>query len=98
MLFRSLTGATYSWYNNPGSVNTFADYAAAALSAGNPVTAGSKSAVASPIYAGHAYMVKSVETTAAGRFVTLYDPFGSNITLTADQFCQYFSCIVVAKV
>jgi len=46
------------------------------LAGGHAVTAGSYYNASSPIVGSHAYMIKSLEQTDEGRFVTVYNPWG----------------------
>lgn len=52
------------------------DSLANSLAEGHATTLGSSWSASGPIVADHAYVVKSVETTAEGLFVTVYNPWG----------------------
>jgi hypothetical protein len=78
----------------------------AALSAGQAVTAGTKSTASGPVVGSHAYMVKSTYIADGQTYVVLYNPWGvdgtrsdSNpndglVTLTLSVFKQNFTAAV----
>jgi hypothetical protein len=108
-VYRQITNlsARYLWTQGAGSENLF-DELGEALAAGHSVTVGSISTSPSPIVGSHAYMVKSVETTEDGQFVTVYNPWGvdgrswdSNysdglLRISMDQVHECFSAAVVS--
>ncbi len=91
-----------------GTTATIATALTAALSAGKAISVGSYSGISGPIVGGHAYVVKSVSTTGAGTFVTLYNPWGvdgrsydSNsgdglLVLSIADFKKYFLFICIS--
>lgn len=78
------------------------------LAAGHAVTMGSYYNPHGPIVGSHAYMVKSVQTTADGEMVTIYNPWGVDgrawdqtpndglLRLTVEQVSEYFFALVVS--
>ena len=77
-VYAELTGASTStlWTDTQGS--SAVSFISSQLGAGHAVTAGSKSGSASPVVGCHAYMVKAVEITSSGTFVTVYNPWGTD--------------------
>ncbi len=63
----------FRWSYNADQLYTFLDYS---LSRGHATTMGTYNNPSYPIIGSHAYVVVSVETTAEGRFVTVYNPWG----------------------
>jgi hypothetical protein len=110
-VYSDLTNRSTSQQSSAGAgASTVYNFVASALTAGHPVTAGSYSSAAGPIVGGHAYMIKSVQDTGTGQYVTVYNPWGydgrswdSNsgdglLTLSIDQYLQYFSWTTVGLV
>jgi hypothetical protein len=111
-------GAVYSDVTNTtpndpmmGSANWAAQFISTQLAAGHAVTAATIGSPGSPLYGGHAYMVKSVETASGETFVTVYNPWGvdgsgsydSNpndglMRLTLVQFQASFMALSAAQV
>jgi len=90
-----------------GSAQTLYNYLSSELAAGHSITAASYSNASGPIVGSHAYMVKSVETSGAGMFVTVYNPWGvdgrswdSNsgdglLKISIGDFQRYFQAAIV---
>jgi hypothetical protein len=107
-VYREVTNASAQYYWVAGSSEALLDYLASALAEGHPVTLGSYSNAPTPVVGSHAYMVKSVEITESGGFVTVYNPWGMDgrywdanfydglLTISLDQVRQCFSAAVVS--
>lgn len=98
---------TYMWTDV--SATAIANYINTSLTAGHAVTAASSYSPGNPIVGSHAYMVKGIEITAGGTFVTVYNPWGidgasydsnSNdglLRVTMDNFMSNFDAVVVCS-
>jgi hypothetical protein len=72
-VYQEVTGvSTYdTWVTS-----SVAQFISDQLTAGHAMSAGTSGSAASPFAAGHAYMIKSIETTADGTYVTVFNPWG----------------------
>jgi hypothetical protein len=98
---------TYMWTDV--SATAIANYISSSLTAGHAVTAASSYSPGNPIVGSHAYMIKAIEITAGGTFVTVYNPWGidgasydsnSNdglLRVTMDNFMSNFDAVVVCS-
>jgi len=108
-VYTEITGASVSSIST-GSASALQSYLVSALASGRPVTAGSYYNASGPIVGGHAYMVKSIEVTSGGTYITVYNPWGvdgrswdSNpndglLRISLAQFQQYFSAICTSLI
>jgi hypothetical protein len=58
------------------STSSLAAFIKNQLDSGHALTAATSSLPSSPLVGGHAYMVKSLDVTSQGTFVTVYNPWG----------------------
>ena len=75
-VYQEVTGAATSdsWIGGSGSSVT--QFISSQLAAGHALSAGTSSSAAGPFAGGHAYMIKSIETTGDGTYVTVFNPWG----------------------
>jgi hypothetical protein len=67
-------GASDTWLG--GSASSVAQLISNQLTAGHALSAGTSGSAAGPFAGGHAYMIKSIETTGDGTYVTVFNPWG----------------------
>jgi hypothetical protein len=90
----AITGGTYSWsYTTATSADALAQSMANSLAASHAVTAASLGSEPSdsPIVGSHAYNVHAVNYVNGTWYVSLYNPWGSQLTVTSAQFQTWFS-------
>jgi hypothetical protein len=75
-VYQEVTGAatTDSWIGSSGS--SVAQFISSQLAAGHALSAGTSGSAARPFAGSHAYMIKSIETTGDGTYVTVFNPWG----------------------
>jgi len=107
-VFEHMTGLGTSSRWTFGDSAGLASFLADTLAAGHAVTLGSYYSASSPIVSSHAYMVKEVETTGEGTYVTVYNPWGvdgrswdsnysdGKLRITIDQVQENFSAVVAS--
>ncbi len=91
--FLAITGGSYSWsYTTSTSANSLAQNMANELAAGQSIGDASLASEpsGSPIVGSHAYNVHSVSNSNGTWYVTLYNPWGSVLTVTAADFQTWF--------
>lgn len=72
-----ITGATSTFFwMTSGTAQQMYDFLSSQLAAGHAVTLGSNSNAASPIVGGHAYEVRSAQSSGTSYTVTIYNPWG----------------------
>ena len=75
-VYQEMTNLGGPCYWLGGDNSDMAPWVQAQMTAGHAATAASSYKASSPVVGGHAYMVKSVEITAQGTYITVYNPWG----------------------
>jgi len=109
-VLREITGGYTNTTYTSGSATTLYNHIAGHLAQGHAVTLASQYNAASPVVAGHAYMVKDAFTSGGQQYVTVFNPWGWDgrtwdadlydglLTLTIDQIQQNYSAAVTSLV
>ena len=107
-VYREVTNMPSGFMWAYGSESGLWNFISRALAGGHAVSMGSYYNASGPIVGSHAYVVKSVENTEDGKFVTVYNPWGTDgrhvdpdpydglVKLTISEVQDYFMAVVTS--